>query len=649
MHARCTRIHADGKQDFLSACIGVHPWPITWRPSTPAPPTPARNPASASYSRFRRYKRHCKMFRRLAAPDDSRNQLWNRPRVLRVIRKQLAQMLLFKLHHRQINQHETPPRTAAPAPTAAPRSPVRPPPSASRYIKDCERARTARSPSDARFFSRCPAAHARSASPSNETGSPAASEVQEGCDSHRNAATSTNPQGTRNFATRRRRLSENSRRTTYRQRLHHRRRRDRAHPAIVGAALVGGHGCGRSQHAQRPSIRPVSRRIGGPENGHAGFPERSRQMHRPAIDADHRVRSPRRVDQPAKSRTSAPARRESCPRVSAASGAPFTTSGMSSSIRATSSNISSGHCFDPHPARGLASTNFPSGSVASAAPCGQREHAHHADAPAAAASSRLRSTMCAERGHHAVRIKQRRQPFRTPATDGTRRSGSPAPPSPPARIAAAPENRPRNRSAARETPAAASSTPRGVRSSGTISSTNGLPFQQRRPARPDHPGDMAVRKTVLQAGHRGQRVDHVAHRAQPNHQNSCAVHRCCDAPRCRACTWAISCSNRLASSASSRVSSLIAAASPPPRNPLRAAKPPVQPEPWPIELAAADPQSLRSTSRHFSNPRAGAHARRAADRNIRSPPSRPRPPAAPLRSVTIFARVSISSVSPIPD
>src|SRR5579871_6688386 len=53
-----------------------------------------------------------------------------------------------------------------------------------------------------RFFSRCPAAHARSASPRNATGKPTESDTPSGAESHKNAASITNPNGTRSFATR---------------------------------------------------------------------------------------------------------------------------------------------------------------------------------------------------------------------------------------------------------------------------------------------------------------------------------------------------------------------------------------------------------------------------------------------------------------
>jgi len=44
----------------------------------------------------------------------------------------------------------------------------------------------------------------------------------------------------------------------------------------------------------------------------------------------------------------------------------------------------------------------------------------------------------------------------------------------------------------------------------------GIAFEQRRPARLDHPAETAVRKTVLEAGDGGKRMDHIAHGAQPD-------------------------------------------------------------------------------------------------------------------------------------
>ena len=48
-------------------------------------------------------------------------------------------------------------------------------------------------------------------------------------------------------------------------------------------------------------------------------------------------------------------------------------------------------------------------------------------------------------------------------------------------------------------------------------------FEQRRPARLDDPAQAAVRKAVLEAGDRGQGMDHIPHRAEPHDQD--AKHR----------------------------------------------------------------------------------------------------------------------------
>src|SRR2546421_12437368 len=48
----------------------------------------------------------------------------------------------------------------------------------------------------------------------------------------------------------------------------------------------------------------------------------------------------------------------------------------------------------------------------------------------------------------------------------------------------------------------------------------GIAFEQRRPARFDHPCEAALREAVLQAGGRRQGVDHVAQGTEADDQNS---------------------------------------------------------------------------------------------------------------------------------
>ncbi len=44
--------------------------------------------------------------------------------------------------------------------------------------------------------------------------------------------------------------------------------------------------------------------------------------------------------------------------------------------------------------------------------------------------------------------------------------------------------------------------------------------EQRRPARLNHPSHMALRQSRAQRCHRGQSVQHIPHRAQPQHQHT---------------------------------------------------------------------------------------------------------------------------------
>jgi hypothetical protein len=51
-----------------------------------------------------------------------------------------------------------------------------------------------------------------------------------------------------------------------------------------------------------------------------------------------------------------------------------------------------------------------------------------------------------------------------------------------------------------------------------------IAFDERHPARPKQPAHAAAWKAVLQGGHRGQRVNHVTHGAEPDHKNAERVH-----------------------------------------------------------------------------------------------------------------------------
>jgi len=77
---------------------------------------------------------------------------------------------------------------------------------------------------------------------------------------------------------------------------------------------------------------------------------------------------------------------------------------------ASSDQCSTGHCLAPHPAKGHPRTNRPSGSVPSGAPT-VVENARRRFEHGAAASSRLRSTMCAACVSNFGRIEQRREAF----------------------------------------------------------------------------------------------------------------------------------------------------------------------------------------------------------------------------------------------
>ena len=96
-----------------------------------------------------------------------------------------------------------------------------------------------------------------------------------------------------------------------------------------------------------------------------------------------------------------------------------------------------------------------------------------------------------------------------------------APPRPPAPIAPAPGNRRPDRSAACAQPPRArlDNAAHGAFERNHCVDER-IAFEQRRPARPDHPGHVAVREAVLEAGDGGQRVNHIAHGAQPDDENA---------------------------------------------------------------------------------------------------------------------------------
>src|SRR6266566_6037514 len=150
------------------------------------------------------------------------------------------------------------------------------------------------------FFARCPAAQPRSSRPATDIGVPHSIDDAVGEDQYANAATRTNPIGTRSRCTKSAYglVNHGMAPQLAFQCCEDLVNRHVAHAAIDGVqSLVGRHGMGTAQHLQRPSVWAITLGIGRAKDRDSRLLESRSQMQWTAIHTNDGHRSPRRIDQ----------------------------------------------------------------------------------------------------------------------------------------------------------------------------------------------------------------------------------------------------------------------------------------------------------------------------------------------------------------